>query len=64
MPRPASGPVPSVVDMICDSGIRMKAPSTAPHRRPMPPTTAAIVGMIPQLMSRTWSGNTASAQKL
>ncbi len=63
MPRPASGPVPSVVLMICEIGIRMTAPSTGPHSRPMPPTTVAMIGSVLQFSSSTCSGNTDSAQK-
>ena len=58
MPRPARGPAPSVAVMSCEIGIRMIAPSTGPHSRPRPPTTAAIMGRMFQFTSRTWSGNT------
>ena len=63
MPRPASGPVPSVVLMICEMGIRITAPSTGPQRRPIPPTTVAMMGSVLQFSSSTCSGKTASAQK-
>src|SRR5262249_24871360 len=63
MPRPASGPVPSVVLMSCEMGMRMTAPSTGPHSRPMPPTTVAIMGSVLQLRSSACSGKTARAQK-
>ena len=49
--------------MSCEIGISTTAPSTGPHSRPSPPTTAAIMGRMFQFTSSTWSGKTASAQK-
>src|SRR5262249_17396631 len=52
-PRPASGPAPSVAVMSCESGMSTMDPSTGPHSRPSPPTTAAIIGRMFQFTSRT-----------
>src|SRR5262249_16490746 len=62
MPRPASGPVPTLVLIPCESGMRTPAPSTGPHSLPMPPTTVAMIGSVLQLISSTCSGKTESAQ--